>query len=82
MLAGNVVSLLAPIVYVPVLSLIFRTPKYDWLSRKLIRKGDDSDLAAAAHMDFELVPVSPSSQIMKSAWSSISSKKQPRLLDR
>ena len=55
MLAGNVVSLLAPLIFIPVLSLTFRTPKYDWLSMKAIRKADDHDLAAAAHMDPELV---------------------------
>lgn len=56
MLAGNVASLLAPAVTIPVLSFVFRTPKYDWLSMREIRKGDDSDLAAAAHVDLELVP--------------------------
>ena len=56
MLAGNVTSLLAPVVFAPLLSLIFRTPKYDWVSMRNIRKGDDSELAAAAHMDLELVP--------------------------
>ena len=58
MLAGNVVALLAPVIFVPVLSLVpgLREAKYDWLSMKLIRKGDDSDLASAAHVDLELVP--------------------------
>jgi hypothetical protein len=55
MLAGNVVSLLAPLIFIPVLSFTLRTPKYDWLSMKAIRKADDTDLAAAAHMDPELV---------------------------
>jgi hypothetical protein len=55
MLAGNVVSLLTPLIFIPLLSLAFRTPKYDWLSMKAIRKADDHDLAAAAHMDPELV---------------------------
>lgn len=55
MLAGNVVSLLAPLIFVPLLSLALRTPKYDWLSMKTIRKADDHELAAAAHMDPELV---------------------------
>ena len=32
MLAGNVVSLLAPLIFIPILSLIFRSPKYDWRS--------------------------------------------------
>ena len=56
MLAGNVVSLLAPAIFIPILSLVMRSPKYDWVSMKQIRKGDDSDLAAAADMDLELVP--------------------------
>jgi hypothetical protein len=55
MLAGNVVSLLAPLIFIPVLSFALRTPKYDWLSMKAIRKANDDDLAAAAHMDPELV---------------------------
>jgi hypothetical protein len=46
MLAGNVVSLLTPVIISPLLSLLLRSPKYDWLSMQQIRKGDDSDLAA------------------------------------
>lgn len=56
MLAGNVAALLTPFVVSPVLSLVFRSPKYDWVSMKAIRQGDDSELAAAAHVDLELVP--------------------------
>lgn len=56
MLAGNVVSLLAPLIFIPILTFTLRSPKYDWLSMRAIRKGDDSDLAAAAHVDLELVP--------------------------
>jgi len=56
MLAGNVVSLLAPLIFIPVLSLLFKTPKYDWVSMKAIRRADDHDLADAAHVDLELVP--------------------------
>lgn len=56
MLAGNVVSLLAPLIFIPVLSLIFPSPKYDWQSMKAIRKADDHDVADAAHVDLELVP--------------------------
>ena len=50
MLVGNVVALLTPLVTVPVLSLIFRTEKYDWVSMKMIRRGDDTDLTTAAHV--------------------------------
>lgn len=56
MLVGNVVSLLAPMIFIPVFSLIFRSPRYDWVSMQMIRKGDDSDLAAAAHVDLEMIP--------------------------
>lgn len=56
MLAGNVVSLLAPMVFIPILSFAWKSPKYDWMSMKLIRRADDKDLADAAHIDIELVP--------------------------
>lgn len=58
MLAGNVVALLSPIIFIPILTFLpgLRGAKYDWVSMKLIRKGDDSDLAAAAHMDLEQIP--------------------------
>lgn len=36
--------------------MIFGLDKYDWASMAAIRKGDDHDLAAAAHIDLELVP--------------------------
>lgn len=56
MLAGNVTALLAPVIFIPILSFVFKTPRYDWLSMQSIRRGNDSDLAAAAHVDLELVP--------------------------
>ncbi|KAI9656544.1 MAG: hypothetical protein M1821_004751 [Bathelium mastoideum] len=56
MLAGNVVALLSPLLFIPVLTYTLGPQRYDWISMKAIRKGDDSDLAAAAHMDLELVP--------------------------
>ncbi|KAF2839223.1 urea active transporter [Patellaria atrata CBS 101060] len=56
MLAGNVVALLSPLIFVPLLSFTLKTPTYDWVSMKAIRRGDDHDLAAAAHVDLELVP--------------------------
>ncbi|KAL1304291.1 hypothetical protein AAFC00_000696 [Neodothiora populina] len=56
MLAGNVAALLTPAVTLPVLSFLFRSPKYDWESMRAIRRSDDSDLATAAHIDLELVP--------------------------
>jgi urea-proton symporter len=56
MLAGNVVALLSPLVFVPVLTFAFKPQSYDWSSMKAISKADDSDLAAAAHVDLELIP--------------------------
>ena len=56
MLAGNVVSLLAPVIFIPILSFAIKSPKYDWMSMKAIRRADDHDLADAAHVDLELVP--------------------------
>ncbi|KZF22117.1 urea active transporter [Xylona heveae TC161] len=56
MLAGNVVALLSPLIYIPILTLAFGFQNYDYASMKAIRRGDDSDLAAAKHMDPELIP--------------------------
>ncbi|KAL5398090.1 hypothetical protein PMIN03_001415 [Paraphaeosphaeria minitans] len=56
MLAGNVVALLSPLIFVPVLTYAFGPQNYDWVSMKAIRKGDDQDLATDAHVDIELVP--------------------------
>ena len=56
MLAGNVVSLLSPVIFIPILTYAFKPQNYDWESMRAIRKGDDSDLAKAAHVDLELVP--------------------------
>jgi len=56
MLVGNLVSLLAPAVFVPIMSFVLKSPRYDWVSMSMIRKGDDHDLADAAHVDLEQVP--------------------------
>lgn len=56
MLAGNVVALLSPLIFVPLLTYTFGPQHYDWLSMKAIRRGDDHDVAAAAHFDLENVP--------------------------
>ncbi|CAA9956777.1 Urea active transporter [Pyrenophora teres f. maculata] len=55
MLAGNVVALLSPVIFIPVFTLIFGIDNYDWVSMKNIRLVDDSDVTAAAHMDLEAV---------------------------
>lgn len=47
MLAGNLTALLSPVVFVPVLGLLFGFDEYDWQSMMAIRKADDDDEAAA-----------------------------------
>lgn len=49
-------ALLSPLIFTPIFTLIFGVDNYDWLSMAAIRKGDDHDLAAEAHIDLELVP--------------------------
>jgi hypothetical protein len=56
MLAGNVVALLSPLVFIPILTYALGPQNYDWVSMKAIRRGDDKDLATAAHVDLELIP--------------------------
>ncbi|KAI9761317.1 MAG: hypothetical protein M4579_001107 [Chaenotheca gracillima] len=56
MLAGNVAALLSPFIYVPILTYAFGADNYDYKSMLLIRLVDDSEIAAAANIDPELVP--------------------------
>lgn len=56
MLAGNVVALLSPLVFVPIFTLVFGLDHYDWASMKAIRQGDDHELANAADLDVEDIP--------------------------
>ncbi|KAE8351153.1 hypothetical protein BDV28DRAFT_150235 [Aspergillus coremiiformis] len=56
MLAGNVAALLSPIVFSPILTYVFGPQNYDYESMRAIRKVDDTDVAAAAHVDIELIP--------------------------
>ncbi|KAL0466441.1 urea active transporter [Neurospora intermedia] len=56
MLAGNVAALLSPVVFVPVLTLVFGKAKYDWKSMMAISRGDDHDVAGEAGVDLEEVP--------------------------
>ncbi|CAK3944301.1 urea active transporter 1 [Lecanosticta acicola] len=44
MLTGNLVSLLSPVLFIPVLSLIFPSPSYDWASMGTIRRDDQVDV--------------------------------------
>ncbi|KAJ5142669.1 uncharacterized protein N7515_001456 [Penicillium bovifimosum] len=56
MLAGNVAALLSPVIFVPILTYTFGPQNYNYESMRAIRKVDDTDVAAAAHIDLELVP--------------------------
>lgn len=56
MLAGNVTALLAPVVFVPILTFALGPDDYDYESMKAIRRGDDHDVAQEAGIDLELVP--------------------------
>lgn len=57
MLAGNVVALLSPVIFVPFLTYVASKPQhYDWQSMKAIRKGDDADIARRASVTLEDLP--------------------------
>ena len=56
MLAGNVVALLSPMVFIPVLTYAFGPQNYDYKTMALIRLGDDTDIAVAADTDLESIP--------------------------
>ncbi|KAI5294239.1 hypothetical protein KEM52_004408 [Ascosphaera acerosa] len=56
MLAGNVAALLSPLIFSPLLTFVFGRQRYDWESMRQIRKVDDSDVIAEAHVDIEQVP--------------------------
>lgn len=56
MLAGNLVALLSPLVFIPILTYTFGVQNYDYESMKCIRRGNDSDLAVEANIELELVP--------------------------
>lgn len=47
MLAGNVVALLSPLVFVPLLTYAFGADDYDWATMAAIKQGDDADLSPA-----------------------------------
>jgi urea-proton symporter len=67
MLAGNVVALLSPLVFIPVLTYVFGPQNYDWKSMQNIRLGDDKELADAAHVDIESIPGRQGSQSVAGA---------------
>jgi hypothetical protein len=56
MLAGNVVALLAPCLFIPILTYAFGADNYDYESMRAIRRADDHDVAQEAHVDLDLVP--------------------------
>ncbi|KAF8249796.1 Na+/solute symporter [Wilcoxina mikolae CBS 423.85] len=56
MLAGNVVALLAPCLFIPILTYAFGPDNYDYESMRAIRRADDHDVAQEAHVDLDLVP--------------------------
>lgn len=56
MLAGNVAALLSPVVFIPVLTLVFGKEKYDWKSMMDIKRGDDHDVADSEGVVLEEVP--------------------------
>ncbi|KAA8895361.1 Sodium:solute symporter family-domain-containing protein [Sphaerosporella brunnea] len=56
MLAGNVVALLSPFLFVPLLTFAFGADNYDYESMRAISRADDHDLAQAANIDLGLVP--------------------------
>ena len=56
MLTGNVVALLSPLIFVPILTYFVNPQNYDWQSMKAIRKGNDHDIAAEANVDLVLIP--------------------------
>ncbi|PSN70831.1 urea active transporter-like protein [Corynespora cassiicola Philippines] len=55
MLAGNVVALLSPAIFIPLFTFAFGADNYDWVSMKMIRLVDDSAIANAEHVDLEAV---------------------------
>ncbi|KAI1340417.1 Sodium:solute symporter family-domain-containing protein [Xylariaceae sp. FL0016] len=48
MLAGNVVALLSPMIFVPVLTYGFGADNYDWMSMAAIKQSNDVDPSAVA----------------------------------
>lgn len=65
MLAGNVVALLSPLIYIPVLTYIFGPQNYDYKSMSLIRLANDRDVAISAAVDLELIPGSSSTSAVE-----------------
>ena len=56
MLAGNVVALLSPMIFIPVLTYTFGPQNYDYKSMALIRLADDTPIAVENATDTESIP--------------------------
>lgn len=56
MLVGNVVALLSPVVFIPILTYAFGPQNYDWQSMLAIRLGDDKEVAEENNVDLESIP--------------------------
>ncbi|KAH9987838.1 Sodium:solute symporter family-domain-containing protein [Xylariaceae sp. FL0662B] len=70
MLAGNVVALLSPIIFVPVLTYVFGVDNYDWVSMAAIKQADDIDPSTIsggveAAPTTEFVPAAPETETKK-----------------
>ncbi|CAL9730680.1 urea active transporter [Monosporozyma unispora] len=48
MLTGNVVALLSPCIFIPILSYVFKPQNFDWELLKNISRADESDIIAEA----------------------------------
>lgn len=56
MLAGNVVALLSPLIFIPILTYSFGPQNYDYKSMAAIRLDNDEDIATTADTDLEQNP--------------------------
>lgn len=56
MLAGNVVALLSPLVFVPILTFVFGADRYNWASMAAIKQASDTDSSAPASGDESAIP--------------------------
>lgn len=56
MLIGNVVALLSPCIFIPVLTYAIGPDNYDYESMRAIRKADDAEIAREANVELSRVP--------------------------
>lgn len=59
MLAGNVVALLSPLIFVPVFTFAFGADNYDWMSMMAIKQADDVDSSDSVLNDSESASAPP-----------------------